>query len=85
MTCYLCQGFYADDGPCDEGKPLGSPHRDALSPDDVVTGLQLAGLVGIVDPPRPEAIEAIALCRTAGVHVAMITGDHAGYRLGHLP
>lgn len=30
MNCYLCQGFYADDGPCDEGRPLGSPHRAAI-------------------------------------------------------
>ena len=42
-----------------------------------VADLQLVGLVGIVDPPRPEAREAIARCRTAGVSVKMITGDHA--------
>lgn len=35
------------------------------------------GLVGFVDPPRPEVIEAIARCRSAGVQVKMITGDHA--------
>jgi magnesium-transporting ATPase (P-type) len=34
--------------------------------------------VGIVDPPRPEAITAIAACRQAGIRVKMITGDHAG-------
>ncbi len=33
------------------------------------------GLVGIVDPPRPKAIEAIAKCREAGIRVKMITGD----------
>jgi len=36
------------------------------------------GIVGIVDPPRPEAIQAIAKCRQAGIRVKMITGDHAG-------
>ncbi|SKC59911.1 HAD-IC family P-type ATPase [Krasilnikoviella flava] len=50
----------------------------ALDVDDVASGLELCGLVGIVDPPRPEAIDAIAQCRDAGIGVKMITGDHAG-------
>jgi Ca2+-transporting ATPase len=41
-----------------------------------VQDLTLYGLVGIIDPPRPEAAESIALCREAGVQVKMITGDH---------
>ena len=40
--------------------------------------LVLAGMVGIIDPPRPEAIDAIRSCHTAGIRVKMITGDHAG-------
>ncbi|CAB4801101.1 unannotated protein [freshwater metagenome] len=42
-----------------------------------VEELHLVGLVGILDPPRPEAIAAIAECATAGIDVKMITGDHA--------
>lgn len=39
--------------------------------------LALLGLIGIIDPPRPEAREAIAQCHRAGIAVKMITGDHA--------
>ena len=45
---------------------------------DGPTGLTMVGIVGIVDPPRPEAIDAIAEARRAGIAVTMITGDHAG-------
>jgi len=48
-----------------------------LSFDDVDDGLTLEGLVGLIDPPRAEAIEAVAECHSAGVSVKMITGDHA--------
>ncbi|WP_249523751.1 cation-translocating P-type ATPase [Modestobacter marinus] len=41
-----------------------------------LTGLTLLGLVGIADPPRPQAAEAIAVAARAGVAVKMITGDH---------
>jgi Ca2+-transporting ATPase len=41
-----------------------------------VGGLAFLGLAGIIDPPRPEAREAIRLCRRAGIRVKMITGDH---------
>ncbi|MFN3473201.1 MAG: HAD-IC family P-type ATPase [Blastomonas sp.] len=50
---------------------------DAISIDDVAGGLTLLGLIGLIDPPRPEAIAAIAECRAAGIRVKMITGDHA--------
>ncbi|MEV4281510.1 cation-translocating P-type ATPase [Actinoplanes xinjiangensis] len=42
-----------------------------------LTGLTLVSIVGLADPPRPQARDAIALCRRAGVAVKMITGDHA--------
>lgn len=53
---------------------------DEFELDDLID-LEFIGLWGIVDPPRPEAVEAIADCHTAGIRVKMITGDHAGTAL----
>jgi cation-transporting ATPase F len=47
-------------------------------PLDMVDGLELVGLVGIEDLPRPAAATAVAACRRAGIAVKMVTGDHAG-------
>jgi magnesium-transporting ATPase (P-type) len=55
-----------------------SPDQTELSFDDVQSGLVLLGLIGFIDPPRPEAVTAVAECREAGIRVKMITGDHAG-------
>jgi len=44
---------------------------------DVETGLTLLGMVGMIDPPRPEAVKAVLKCQNAGIRVKMITGDHA--------
>jgi cation-transporting ATPase F len=49
-----------------------------LSHEDVAGGLTLLGLQGMIDPPRPEAIRAVAQCQNAGIEVKMITGDHVG-------
>ena len=50
------------------------PAGDLLA---LVDDLDLVALIGIVDPPRKEAKDAIALCHDAGIRVRMITGDHA--------
>jgi P-type Ca2+ transporter type 2C len=48
-----------------------------LKPQDVEGGFTFAGLQGMIDPPRPEAAEAVRGCTEAGIRVIMITGDHA--------
>ena len=51
--------------------------HDRLAHADVAGGLTFLGLQGMIDPPRPEAIAAVAECQSAGIRVKMITGDHA--------
>ena len=49
---------------------------DALTSEEVENGLTFLGLVGMIDPPRPECKVAVATCRRAGIKPVMITGDH---------
>ncbi len=56
-------------------KEIGEvPH--ALVPEELENGLTFVGLLGMIDPPRPEAKAAVATCRKAGIRPVMITGDH---------
>jgi ATPase, P-type (transporting), HAD superfamily, subfamily IC len=52
----------------------GPPAR--LSMNSIESGMTFLGLIGMIDPPRPEAIEAVELCKVAGIKPVMITGDH---------
>ncbi|MCM2331647.1 MAG: cation-transporting P-type ATPase [Pseudomonas sagittaria] len=58
---------------CRRSGPQGSD----LAFDDMNEGFSLLALVGIIDPPREEAIAAVDDCHRAGINVKMITGDHA--------
>jgi P-type Ca2+ transporter type 2C len=60
----------AEDLPADGFDPTDNPK-------DLLDRVVLVALIGIVDPPRPEARQAIGQCHDAGIRVRMITGDHA--------
>lgn len=57
-------------------KDWNKTSNNELTIDDVEDGFQFVGLIGMIDPPRAEAIEAIKACHNAGITVKMITGDH---------
>ncbi len=73
----------ANDGYADQAlRVLAVAYRDlpqephAYSSEAIERDLTFAGLVAMIDPPRPEVREAMAKCRTSGIRTVMITGDH---------
>ncbi len=81
----LDPGFWADEADriASEGQrvlalAMCATGADQLDEDDLQGHLTLIGLVGLIDPPRAEAIAAVAECHSAGIAVKMITGDHPG-------
>ncbi len=54
-----------------------SSSTNSIEHDDLREGFTLLGLVGIIDPPREEVVQAITECHEAGIRVIMITGDHS--------
>jgi magnesium-transporting ATPase (P-type) len=69
-------------------REVGGPRTDH---EEAENGLTLLGLVGMIDPPRPEVVAAVDACREAGIRVVMVTGDYAltadaiARRVGILP
>jgi len=57
------------------------PDSERVAFSDLETGVEFLGLIGFIDPPRDEAVLAIAECRSAGIDVKMITGDHVATAL----
>ena len=51
-------------------------HDQLSNHDQIENGLTFVGLIGMIDPPRPEVYESIKICKDAGIVTVMITGDH---------
>ncbi|MGR9044421.1 MAG: cation-transporting P-type ATPase [Gammaproteobacteria bacterium] len=56
---------------------MATPGQQHITVDAIENGLTLLGIVGMIDPPRADAVAAVKRCQNAGIRVKMITGDHA--------
>jgi magnesium-transporting ATPase (P-type) len=84
----LCHGGVTAESPAEDmarrglrvlaiaSRKLRPDQARTASTESLETDLSLLGLVGLEDPPRPEAAAALDACRKAGIRVAMVTGDH---------
>ena len=66
----------ARDMASDALRVLAIASKPNVTLEDAQTGMTFLGLVGMIDPPRPEAKSAIIICEQAGIRPVMITGDH---------
>ena len=66
-------------------RPLKSPPPGTFESEAKVEDLVWVGLVGLMEPSRPEARKAVARCRRAGIRVIMVTGDYPDTGKGHRP
>lgn len=73
MARYAKQGLWAKKA---SQPSLAEQPVSELDHSDIQQGMVFVGIAGMMDPPRPEAIDAIATCQQAGDRVKMITGDH---------
>lgn len=58
------------------GKRMWDTIPEDLSPENLEISLEFVGIIGMIDPPRPESKEAVRVAKEAGIKTVMITGDH---------
>jgi sodium/potassium-transporting ATPase subunit alpha len=74
ISCSQFEGFCDCRLPLDK-YPIGHEF-DSEDPDFLNVGFRFVGLISMIDPPRPAVPDAVAKCRSAGIKVVMVTGDH---------